>query len=310
MSKQYIIGIDIGGTNVRIGAVSPELELAALDKVKKNRVFSGDRDKTISELILFIEEFIVRYDLNGQIVGISIGFPATINRKRTGVIQAPNVQGMNDMEVVEPLNEHFGLPIYVNRDVCMALYYDAKKYQIPDEGITIACYIGTGIGNVISIDGRHIAGKDGTSGELGHIPVVGNDSDCGCGIQGCIDNVAAGVYLTKLCDTVYFNTPIEELFTRHGQDHLLLEAVDNMAIAVATEINILNPDRIVLGGGVLAMADFPLEFLAERIKAHTRHPYPAESLELIFAEDVREKGAVGAAIYAMECQKGQPMFIY
>ena len=296
MEKKYIIGIDIGGTNVRIGAVDRDLQIKALDKRREKDVFSGEN--TLPELIGFIEEFMEKHELTGSVEAISAGFPATINQKRTGVIQAPNVRGMNDMEVAAPLKAHFGVPVFVNRDVCMALYYDTRKYQIPSEGILIACYIGTGIGNVISINGEHVIGKDGTSGELGHIPVVGNLEPCGCGNYGCIDNVAAGVYLARLQQETYPDTPIEELFTRHGEEPLLREAVNNMAIAVATEINILNPHYIVLGGGVLAMQDFPMKYLEERIRFYTRKPLPEQTLEIIYATDDREKGAVGAVLYA------------
>lgn len=71
-------------------------------------------------------------------------------------------------------------------------------------------------------------------------------------------------------------------------------------MAVCSEVNILDPDVVLLGGGVLAMKDFPRELLLSRIHAHSRKPYPAENLNLIFTEDDGQKGAIGAALYAWE----------
>ena len=78
----------------------------------------------------------------------------------------------------------------------------------------------------------------------------------------------------------------------------MLDFVDGMAIAVATEVNILDPDQILLGGGVLNMRDFPFDLLNEKIREHTRKPLPWKELNLIYTEDEADKSVVGGAIYA------------
>ena len=118
-----------------------------------------------------------------------------------------------------------------------------------------------------------------------------------CWLHG---TVAGGKYLAQLCETVYAGTPISEVFTRHGSEPLLHQFVDRMAMAVATEVNILDPDCVLIGGGVVAMADFPRQELVQRILHHSRKPYPAKDLNLIFTEDAEEKAVVGAAIYGQE----------
>lgn len=88
------------------------------------------------------------------------------------------------------------------------------------------------------------------------------------------------------------------MFTVHGDEPLLLQFVDRMAMSVATEINILDPDYVLIGGGIPNMKNFPREYLHTQILAHTRKPCPAEKLDIIYTDDEPEKSVVGAAYYA------------
>lgn len=298
VQEKYVIGIDIGGTHFRIGAVAPECQVYGFYKVSVKELFhSSDPLEDLREyLTLYMEE----NRLRGKVSAISIGFPATLNRERTVVLQAPNVSYMENLPVVEYLNRHFGIPVFIDRDVCMTLYYDLRQLGLSKEGILIGCYFGTGIGNVICIDGKPLLGKDGVAGELGHIPVPGSEEPCGCGNIGCMENIAGGKYLNKLCREVYTDTAVGNIFTEHGKDGLLLAFVDRIAMTVAAEVNILNPDCVLIGGGVPNMKDFPQSFLEEKILFHTRKPYPARGLKLFFVEDAKAKSVIGAGIYAME----------
>lgn len=119
-------------------------------------------------------------------------FPATLNRERTKVLQTPNIQGIDNLEVVAYLEEA-----------------------------------------------------------------------CGCGNKGCLENIDAGKYLVKFCKEVYKDTKIEDIFMLHGEDLQIKEFIDSVAVAVTTEINILNPDYIIVGGGVLNMKHFSKKELEE-----------------------------------------------
>lgn len=298
MQERYVIGMDIGGTHFRIGAVDRECRVRAFRKIGVKEVFCT-RD-ALDDLRAYLARYLEEENLAGRTDAVCIGFPATINRERTVVLQAPNVSYMENLPVVDYLKGHFGIPVFIDRDVCMALYYDQRKLKLPREGIVAGFYFGTGIGNAICIDGKMLLGHDGTAGELGHIPVVGSKELCGCGNIGCMENLAGGKYLAKLCRETYVDTPVGEIFKRHGQDALLQDFVDRIAVTVATEINILNPDYVLVGGGVPDMQDFPVDFLEERIREHTRKPYPEKTLRIFFVQDADEKSVAGAGIYAME----------
>lgn len=299
MNNSYIIGIDIGGTNFRIGAVDEQNQVAHFRKIPTGEVFCTE--DAMTDLTVYLKEYCSMLREEGkEIQSVSIGFPTTINRERTKVLQAPNIPFMENLPVVEILGMELGLPVFIERDVTMALLYDQVKYGLTDCEILTGIYFGTGLGNALMIGGKMLVGRNGTAGELGHIPVDGNELVCGCGNVGCMETVAAGRYLTYLCREVFTDTKVEEIFTKHGQHELLLQFVDRMAMAVTTEINILNPDCVLIGGGVPQMKDFPKEYLAERIWQRTRKPYPAEDLYLIFAEDAEDKSVIGAAEYARQ----------
>lgn len=288
------IGVDIGGTHFRIGTVSPEGTVSDFHKIPVGQVFCSDAP--LKDLAAFLKT----YCTGKAPEVIAIGFPATLDGTRQKVLQAPNVPGMENLPVVQVLARELGIPVLIERDVTMALTYDCRVLDIPKQGIVCGFYFGTGVGNAISIHGVPLVGRHGTAGELGHIPVDGNDLECGCGNRGCMETVAGGKYLAHLCRTAYPDTHIWDLFVKHGDAPELRQFVDRMAMAVATEINILDPDHVLIGGGVPSMAGFPRELLTRRIYYHARKPYPANDLNLRFVQDDEEKSVVGAALYGWE----------
>ena len=98
---------------------------------------------------------------------------------------------------------------------------------------------------------------------------------------------------------------MEELFVRHGEHLLLRRFVDTMAQSVSAELNILDPDYVLVGGGVVNMAGFPRQMLLDRIREHCRKPYPAENLELIFTEEEEVLSVIEKAICFYR-DNGQP----
>lgn len=296
MSNSCIIGIDIGGTNFRIGAVDEQNQVSHFRKIPTSEVFHTE--DAMADLTVYMKAYCqMLLGESREIQAISIGFPTTINRERTMVLQAPNVPFMEHMPVVEALGAALGIPVYIEKDVTMALLYDMAVHDLMDSELLVGCYFGTGLGNVIMVNGKILTGRNGIAGELGHIPVDGTNDLCGCGNVGCMENVAAGKYLRKLCREVYTDTTVDQIFVKHREGPLLRQFVDRMAQVVATEVNILDPDYVLIGGGVPEMKDFPKDDLMERILFRTRKPYPAENLRVIFTRDAEDKSVVGAAVY-------------
>lgn len=231
---------------------------------------------------------------------VTIGFPSTIDRSRRVVCSTPNVKGLNNLPAAELLEKELGVPVYVNRDVNFLLLHDIHDKGLKHAPIVLGFYIGTGLGNAVSINGRLLLGKNGAAAELGHIPVYGLDEMCGCGNTGCMEAIASGMRLEKLRQKFFPDTPIGQIFEHHGDSTILLDFVECLSLPIATEITLFDPDYVVVGGGIPQMAGFPTAYLEQCIHRHTRKPYPSEGLEIRYSSPGQENGVIGAGIYAFK----------
>jgi len=291
-----IVGIDIGGTHFRIGCVEDGLQVSHFSRIPVMEVFaSADPLRDLAE---FLSSYLENAGVSPE--AMVLGFPATVDRSRSTVLQAPNLPFLENLPVKAYLTERFHIPVLIERDVNLALYYDRMAFGLQSAEILMGCYFGTGIGNAIMIGGRVLIGANGTAGELGHIPVNGSTLQCGCGNIGCMEPLAGGVYLARVQQELFPKTPVGALFREHGSHPALEQMLRYMAMTIATEVNLLDPDCVLIGGGVPAMEGFPREKLMELTLEHTRKPYPAGNLWLIFTQDVPEKSVIGAALYAKD----------
>ena len=288
-----IIGIDVGGTNFRIGALDNEFNIHNFSKIYVKDILKSD------DALFDIECAIENYFSDIKIDAISIGIPGTLDVERKTIVQVPNIKGMDNLNAVEYLQSKFNVPVYLEKDVNMIINYDIYKNNINTNGIICAVYYGTGIGNAIMIDGNILIGKNGSAGEIGHIPVDNCDEVCGCGNIGCMEAVAGGKYLKKLCDEYYKDCHISEIFIKHSNDEKIVEFVNRMSMALATEINIINPNKIILGGGIINMNGFPISLFNEKLSEHVRKPYPLKDLDIIYTNDDEKAGVIGACIFAL-----------
>lgn len=290
--EKVVLGMDIGGTNIRIAMQREGHDTENFCKVGRKIVLTGSRP--IDALAGFIEEYIAKYCGGNRPQAVVIGFPAAMDAGRRTVLQAPNVPGIDGLPAADLLEGKLGFPVYLEKDVNILFYSDMQDLQLPEAGIGIGVYVGTGIGNAIFLNGEPLPGKNGVSGELGHIPRAGSKERCGCGNFGCSECYGSGWRLVELRDQFFPETPIERMFTEHVYAPEIAEFIDHIAVTIATEITILDPDYIVLGGGVLNSPGFPMDALKRAIYRHTRKPFPAQALCIYQSEDAVENGVRGA----------------
>lgn len=299
--NKYILGIDIGGTNIRAGLVDVDYQLSNFVIESSTQIMNPNH--AAKKLILFIKRFIEEQAKDKKIAAISIGFPSTIDKNRKKILSTPNILGFNNINIVDELEEGLQIKTFINKDVNMLMLFDMYQGSVPDEGVTTGFYLGTGLGNAISINGHLLAGKNGAAAELGHIPSRGHNEACGCGNIGCVETFASGKYLRKLCDENFKDTHIGDVFKEQKDDPIIKNFIRELAIPIAAEINILDPDYIILGGGVLQMEGFPFEELEKGIHEFARKPYPEQNLHFLYSVPGQENGVIGAGIYALKEMK-------
>ena len=278
---------------MRLGTVSADLVLENAEIIETKQI-AGEH--AADNLLDFVESYLKRLPIS--VSAIAMGFPSTLNRDRTVVVSTPNIAGMDDLALIKPFEDRLGVPVLIEKDTCMLMHYDLNRHNITD-GILIGYYIGTGLGNIILIDGKIIVGRDGVAGELGHIPILDRHDKCGCGLEGCSELYVAGIGLERLREKYFPGTEIGQIFTAHGGTPEIHEFILNMAKIIVTEITILNPDHIILGGGVIGMQDFPYQELLDDICSLTRKPLPGDSLDFVRSDFSNPyNGVIGAAIFA------------
>ncbi len=292
---KYLVCVEIGGTNLRYGIVDTQLRLHCFHKTPTQAL--SDAEDKIAFLSGVIEPLLEEYGRE-NILCVSMALASLMDKERTMLYSSPMVRGFENLAIVQALGARLKLPVVIEKDVNILLLYEINRSGRSRDGIISGVFLGTGLGNAMCIDGRVYKGGNGVACELGHIPVLGLNADCGCGKKGCIELLACGRVLQRLASA--YGCHITELFSLHGGSADVRQVVYAFAVAIATEITILDPAYVILGGGVVEMEGFPLDYLKESIAENLRIPNPREALTLVPASGDEHAGVVGAAIHAMQ----------
>lgn len=290
MKKRWL-GIDIGGTSTRLQLMEEGQVWSSYCKVPTANW--AQRSDPLAALGQLIDNTLEQRPVSG----VMLGLPGIISRNRQQVISLPFIQALDSQPVAHILTELLGVPVAMDKDVNHLMMWDLMQLEpLPD--IAVGIYPGTGMGNSLWINGQFYHGRHGSSGELGHVPVAGNNLHCPCGNRGCAETMTSGHWLSCWAADNVPKTAMSALFTQYC-DHPELQAfVDRLALLIATEMNILDPEYLILGGGVLAMADFPLAQLRSKIRQHLRPPATRNGLKIVFSQSTDHTGCRGACLAA------------
>ncbi|MDR0858034.1 MAG: ROK family protein [Oscillospiraceae bacterium] len=278
-----VIGVDIGGTHIRLG--NPEKPESIV------RFRTSERDAVAA---------IAGYCTSRGVTAMGVGVPGLLDKDCRKAVKVPNIPALNGRELASELEAATGASVFLENDTVVLLTGDIDRMNLADRGVVLGIYIGTGLGSGLFINNKPYKGKYGYGTELGHVPLFGVDEACGCGGRGCAETVVAGGALVRLRDRSYPGTDISELFT------VLTDAdrsryIEALSVVLAGTLNLLDPDVIILGGGVAQMRGFPLEEVRRGILGHAVKPYPAEGLTILTVpkEEAIPAGVYGAWKYAL-----------
>lgn len=296
MAVKYVLGIDVGGTNTRMGIVTSDFTVCR-DLAIPTANFADIHNTPVNFLNL-VNDFLQR---EGEPVGaMCFGFPSIISKDKQIILQTPNITGLNRIEMVKLAEKRFNIPVFLEKDVNLLLRYDIEKLGLKELSPVLGFYIGTGFGNSIYIDKKFFCGANGAAGELGHIPLYMNNELCPCGNKGCVETLASGKYLVEQIKKKYSETIIQDFFKYHKNEAFANEFVELLSYPAAAEMNILDPLAVVFGGGIVSMQGFPKKKLISEVKKRLRYPYPQQSASFYFSEDANNAGILGAAYSAFD----------
>lgn len=294
MSCKYI-SLELGGTYLRRAIVNMDYSVSTYLKISTDVLKKAkNKSKCISDLLIpYVDEV-----GKENVIAVTMALSSLMDKNCAFIYSSPMVDDFDNINLKEEIQSYLGLPVILEKDVNALLLYEIDRLQLEKEGIIVGIFLGTGLGNVFSIDGKIYRGFSGSASELGHIPVPGFDEDCGCGKKGCIELKASGKVLAQISSKL--QCKIEDIFTLYPNDPAVQSVVEHFAYAIAAEVSILDPRCVVLGGGIVSIPNFPLERLIELVKDNIRAPYPRNSLNVIKASNDDVAGVVGAAINAKQ----------
>jgi glucokinase len=279
------IGVDIGGTNVRAARIEPNGRMAAHIKVRT------DSMPTVPDLV----EALVRQLMDGDVVGVGIGIPGRLDRDGRAVLSAGYVD-LAGIPLGELLGARIGRPVTLDNDAHMALEAELAVGAARGADHVVMFTIGTGIGGAVA-DSRRVLRGRGNAGQLGHLTVDPNGPECRCGRRGCAEVFASGTALAGYITDAGMpqGTTIETLLNSYGKDApataVLGRWVTAWRHAIDTAVAALDPDLVVLGGGLGTAAAAALGALSPTTSPWFQCPVVAASL----GDDA---GVIGAGLRA------------
>ena len=303
MSKTYL-GVDIGGTAVKLGLVDDTGRV--LRRAERSVSFDGYKTPILDTVQAAIRDFLGSHDVP-KLEGIGVSATGQIDSRR-GVVAGTcgNFPGWIGVDIKGTLERAFGLPVTVDNDAnCMLLgevWAGAARGYTDVVGVTL----GTGVGGGILTGGRLLEGARGLGGELGHFRLHALDGvACTCGAIGCYERYAATTALVRGAQRMGLDAPDgRTIFEAAAAGDARTQAVLNhwineIAQGLAGLVHIFNPQLILIGGGVSAQQALLIDPLAEKVRASVM-PAFAEGLEVKAAALQNDAGLVGAVYYFRE----------
>lgn len=228
-----------------------------------------------------------------------MGFPALVSKDKRTIISTPNLPltAADLYDLADKLENTLNCPVEFSRDVNLQLSWDVVENSLTQQ-LVLAAYLGTGMGFAVWMNGAPWTGAHGVAGELGHIPLGDMTQHCACGNPGCLETNCSGMALRRWYEQQPRNYPLSDLFVHAENASFVQSLLENAARAIATSINLFDPDAVILGGGVMDMPAFPRETLIAMTQKYLRRPLPHQVVRFIAASSSDFNGAQGAAILA------------
>ncbi|TAA10544.1 ROK family glucokinase [Streptococcus parasuis] len=314
MSKK-IIGIDLGGTSVKLAILTTEGKIQEKWSIKTNILDEGSH--IVPDIIDSIKH---RFETHGltkeDFLGVGMGSPGVVDSEAGTVIGAYNLNWKTLQLVKDQFESALGLPFFIDNDANVAALGEQWVGAGNNNPNVVFITLGTGVGGGVIAEGNLIRGVKGAGGELGHITV---DFDapfaCTCGKKGCLETVASAtgiVNLTRRYAEEYAGdaklkqmiddgeeVTAKDVFdlAKEGDDLALIvyrHFSNYLGIACANIAAVLNPAYIVLGGGVSAAGEFLLDGV-RNVFADNSYPQIKESTQIVLATRGNDAGVIGAA---------------
>ncbi|WP_294358451.1 ROK family protein [uncultured Clostridium sp.] len=263
MSKDYVIGIDLGGTKIYTAVVDLEGNIISEKTVATNVV---EGEEAVLGRIMGTVDTVLK-DVNIEDVkAIGIGSPGPLDVKNGIIINSANFPSFKNFNIVKPIKEKYNLPTFLDNDANVATLGEFMFGAGKGTENMVFVTASTGIGGGAVLNGRLYRGNTANALEIGHMTVMVNGPRCGCGNAGCAEALGSGTAIMKRAREAvnsnantslknYSEVTSKEVFEEAAKGDRISKEIINISlsylgIAVANIVNIFDPEKVVVGGGV------------------------------------------------------------
>ena len=310
------IGIDLGGSAIKSGLVSSNGSINGFNRVTIDRMAGSEY--LLENLKAEIDRLTDLAAERGlQLVGVGVGSPGSIERSTGRIHKSPNFRGWDDFPLRDKLVKMTALPVYLANDVNAAAMGELKFGAGGDFRNFIMITLGTGVGGALVVNGRLYDGAEGFAGEIGHMVIAPDGPVCPCGNNGCLEQFVGAPALIRrareLLKKIDLTGPLAQIDPEEiTVEEIGLAAADGDAVARAvlaemgrwlgiafiSLINVLDPDCILVGGGI-AQAGAPLFDVIRKTVGNHAMSGAARVVPIITATLGPRAGAAGAGALAL-----------
>lgn len=315
MTEKLLAGIDVGGTTTKLAFLTEQGEIVHKWEIPTNKANNGSL--VIGEIADSIQSKLIElYGDDSKLIAAGVGAPGPVDTDKGLLFEAVNIGWQDNFPLRDLMQSALKVPVAIDNDANAAALGEMWKGAGKGAKDLICITLGTGVGGGIIINGDIVHGSKGAAGEIGHITAVPSGGFmCNCGKTGCLETVASATGVVKLAlekladfsgesllkDRLDKNGSVsaKDIFeTAALNDQLAIETVnqlvDYLSLALANTAGVLNPEKIVIGGGVSKAGAAILTPLKESFAQYAFKPV-AENTEIVIAQLGNDAGIVGAA---------------
>ncbi len=312
MAQRYVIGIDIGGTNIKAGLFSKKGELITWRMISSH--IEEGRDHVVNRIANLVGR-IKKEHRTIPVIGVVVA--GIIDKERTRLIHSPNLRGWDDFDIKPCLEASLGCTIALENDANGAALGELWRGVGKQHKHFLLLTLGTGLGSGMVIDRKLWIGEDGTAAEMGHTKIVPHGLKCNCGGRGCLERYFSNTAVERLVKkalmsrkrTVLRTYPVSRAISpkvlyqaaRTGDAvalSIFREMCTYLGIAIANIINLLDIKTFILSGGISNASPIIIPMLTEEVNKNLFFPF-SRDFTIIKGKLGNKAGATGAASLAL-----------
>ncbi len=319
MSTEYWIGFDLGGTKMIAALLDSKLQV--LQRIKKRTSPQDGNSAVLKRICSTIEEVMTLAGISSeQVGGIGLAVPGPMDRDAGIIIDTPNL-GFQNLALKPYVEQHTGLRVILENDVSAGTYGEFVRGAGQGYRDLIGVFLGTGIGAGLILNGRLYRGKSGNAGEFGHMIIQTDGPMCGCGRKGCVEALASRLSISKDAVSLASSGKAPVLHELAGTDislyksgvfkqawkkkdpavrELIQRSAHYLGIGLANAVNLLNPEAVILGGGLIEKIGKPYLTAARDSMRTYAQPGIAEDVTVLPTKLGDDAVLIGAAALAAE----------